>query len=235
MTEKAIKVNAKVLLISDNIAAGQIWIQTLKQKGLEAVLVGSIEEALTRWIEDTLDLIIFDIYNPQLDEIDLCRQLRAEVINPILLFTSKSDEVHLLEAYEVGLDECIVKPISPLLFLAKVTAWLRRSWAVPAQALDCLQVGDFQLDPVQRHLLIPSGSVVKLTNLEFRLLHLLMSHQAQVLEPNFIIERVWGYYSGGDSSLLKNVVYRLRRKIESDPGQPCYLQTVAGEGYIFQP
>ena len=86
---------------------------------------------------------------------------------------------------------------------------------------------------LRRTVMTPGGSVVKLTNLESRLLHLLMSHPNQVLPSEVIVERVWGYVGNGESSLLKNVVYRLRSKLEPDPRQPAYIHTVAGEGYMF--
>lgn len=151
-----------------------------------------------------------------------------------MLLTPGRNEAHILEVYQAGVDECIVKPVSPSLFLAKVGAWLRRSWTIPAEAMEDLQVGDVRLEPARREVAIATGSAVKLTNLEFRLLHLLMTHRGQVLEPDVIIDRVWGYAGSGDSAALKNVVYRLRRKIEPDPSRPRYIQTVAGEGYTFQ-
>jgi len=194
--------------------------------GLEVALAGSAEEAMTQWTNGVFDLTLIDVHTPQLDGVDLCRRLQAEAVNPILLLTPRSDEAHLLEAYQAGADECIAKPISPS---------LRRSWTVPTEALDSLQVGDLQLNPARRQVVTPSGAIVKLTNLEFRLLHLLMSHQTQVLDTNLIIDRVWGYTGGGDTVLLKNLVYRLRRKIEPDPSQPRYIQTVTGAGYSFQP
>lgn len=227
--------NAKVLLVSDELETGEIWAYALVQQGIEVVLAGSAEEALDRWAEESFDLIIIDIHAPQLGGIDVCRQLRAEAINPVLLFTPSRSEAHILEAYEAGVDECITKPISPPLFLAKVRAWLRRSWTIPAGSLDSLQVGDLRLDPARREAVTATGSAVKLSNLEFRLLHLLMNHQGRALEPDAIIDCVWGYTGGGDSALLKNLVYRLRRKLEPDPCQPRYIQTVAGEGYTFQP
>ncbi len=227
--------NAKMLLVSDHPETGRIWAYALSQIGVEVVVVGSAEETLDQWAKEPFDLIIIDVSTPQLDGIDLCRRLRAEAIIPILLMTPRGGEAHLLGAYQAGVDECIVKPISPSLFLAKVKIWLRRSWTVPAEALDSLQVGDLQLDPARREVVTPTGAAVKLTNLEFRLLHLLMSHRGQVLDSNLIIDRVWGYTGGGNTVLLKNVVYRLRRKIEPDPTQPRYIQTVTGEGYSFQP
>jgi DNA-binding response OmpR family regulator len=221
--------NARILLVSDDRETGRIWAYALSWGGTEAILVSSVKEALDRWATETFDLMVVDDNTPQLDGIDFCRQLRAEAVNPILLLSPSRNEAHVLQAYEAGVDECIAKPISPPLLIAKVKAWLRRSWTVPAGALDNLQAGDLQLDPTRRELVTATGSVVKLTNLEFRLLQLLMSHPGQVLESDVIIERVWGYTGGGDSVLLKNLVYRLRRKIE-----PRYIETVAGEGYTFQ-
>jgi DNA-binding response OmpR family regulator len=96
-------------------------------------------------------------------------------------------------------------------------------------------VGDLRLDPAWRTILTADGSAIKLSTLEFRLLHLLMINRGQVLPSDIIVDRVWGYGGEGDSTLLKNLVYRLRRKIEPDPRQPRYIQTVAGEGYSLLP
>jgi DNA-binding response OmpR family regulator len=116
-----------------------------------------------------------------------------------------------------------------------VRACMRRSWTVSAKALDKIQGGKLCLDPANRHVTVDDGSVVKLSNLEFRVLHLLMTHRGQVLPSELIVDRVWGSAGAGDSVVLKNVVYRLRRKIELDAAHPRYLQTVAGEGYVFHP
>jgi DNA-binding response OmpR family regulator len=141
----------------------------------------------------------------------------------------------MLKAYESGVDEYVIKPIGPLVFLAKVNAWLRRSWTVPTTMLESVQSAEFRLDPSARLLLRPDGSAIKLTNLEFRLLHFMMLNQNQVLNGVLLVERVWGYSWHGDSSVLKNVIYRLRRKLELDPQNPSYLKTIPGEGYIFRP
>jgi len=228
-------VNAKILFISDDVEAEHVWAYALSRRGLEVILATSVSEAVDQWGQETFDLVIIDVYTPHLDGIALCQRLRAEVINPILLLASRRDEAYILEAYKAGVDECITKPISHPLFLAKVMAWLRRAWTVPAMALPNLQVGDLQLDPIWRQVVKTTGEAVKLTNLEFRLLHLLMSRPGQVLETNVILDRVWSYAGRGDGVLLKNVVYRLRRKIEPDPHQPRHILTAAGEGYMFQP
>ncbi len=225
----------KVLIVSDDSETGQIWAHAVGQRGLEAAVVCSPDGALSHYAIEGFDLTVVDVHTPRLDGIDLCRRLRAEAVNPILLLTPRSDEAHVLEAYKAGVDECIVKPIGPALFLAKVTAWLRRAWTIPAEAIEPLQVNGFRLDPTRREVITTGGCAVKLTNLEFRLLHLLRTHRGQVLQADVIVDRVWGYSGGGDNVLLKNLAYRLRRKIEPDPAHPRYIQTVAGEGYTFEP
>lgn len=104
---------------------------------------------------------------------------------------------------------------------------------MPAESLDIVHAGGLHLDPTRRLVINENKETFKLTNLEFRLLHLLMLHPGWVFRTEDIIQKVWGYYGNGDSNLLKNVVYRLRRKIDPDPGNPRYIHTEAGLGYKF--
>jgi len=96
-----------------------------------------------------------------------------------------------------------------------------------------VKVGKHRLDPARRSIVNPDGQVIKLTNLEFRLLHLLMSQPGHVFNAEDIIQSIWGGYGSGDQVLLKNVVYRLRRKLAADPSNPVLVQTGPG-GYYFQ-
>jgi DNA-binding response OmpR family regulator len=227
-------ISAKALIISDDTETAQIWSYILSQKGIEAALITSADSDSTgRRPEYAHDLIIIDWNGSQMDVIRLTRHMRTEATVPILLLLPREDEAVMLDAYEAGSDEVITKPISARLFSAKVKAWLRRAWTVPTSMLNSFQAGDLRLDPAQRQLVTNTGVSIKLTSLEFRLLHLMMSHPNQVLESALMIDRVWGSMGGGDSTLLKNLIYRLRRKIEPDPSQPRYIQAILGEGYIF--
>jgi DNA-binding response OmpR family regulator len=227
-------VQAKVLVVSDDHDSARVWRYVLQEKNIETDLSSSPEEALRVWLEMIPDLIVIDMHSRDFDGIDLVRQVREHGVVPILLLTPINNETHILEAYQAGVDECVVKPISPALFLVKVKAWLRRSWSMPAEGLDTLQVGGLRLDPTCREVITESKQVIKLTNLEFRLLHLLMTHPGWVLTTEDIVQKVWGYHGNGDSNLLKNVVYRLRRKIDPDQGNPRYIHTELGLGYKFQ-
>jgi DNA-binding response OmpR family regulator len=223
----------RVLLVSNSREEAGFWAFGLQQMGLECTLVESATEAMDQWARDAFDLVVIDVCGPDLDGVALTRQIRGQAVNPILLFSPTRDEVHVLDAYRAGVDECVIKPVNPLLFVAKMRAWLRRSWTVPARALDHLERGALRLDPARQEVSQGAGSPVRLSNLEFRVLYLLMSREGQVLSADLIVERAWGVTGEGDATLLKNVVYRLRRKIEPDPNHPRYLQTVGRQGYVF--
>lgn len=227
-------IGAKVLVVSDDYNSARIWSYVLQEKNIDTVCVSSNEDALQVWSEIVPDIIVIDMYSSEFDGVNLVSQLREQGVVPILLLTPNNNETHILEAYQAGVDECIVKPVSPALFQVKVKAWLRRSWSMPTEGLDTFQVGGLRLDPTQRQVITENDEVIKLTNLEFRLLHLLMTHSGWVLTTEDIIQKVWGYYGNGDSNLLKNVVYRLRRKVDPDPGNPRFIHTEVGLGYKFQ-
>ena len=147
-----------------------------------------------------------------------------------MLFLPAHHEAEILEAYQAGVDECVVKPISPAIFLAKIAALSRRSH----RELDSnLRSGKLRLDPARRIAISPDGKEIRLTNLEFRLLHLLMSRPGYVLKSEEIIRTVWGMYGQGDQTLLKNVVYRLRKKLGSGPEDRYMIQTAPG-GYSYR-
>lgn len=225
---------ARVLVVSDDYDSARIWSFILQEKNIETTISSSQEEALQVWLDIIPDLIVIDMHSSEFDGISLSSQIREQGVVPILLLTPRNNETHILEAYQAGVDECVVKPISPALFLVKAKAWLRRSWSMPAESLDLLQVGRLRLDPTRRLVTTEDEQTINLTNLEFRLLHLLMTHPGWVLTTEDIVQKVWGYYGNGDSNLLKNVIYRLRRKIDPDPANPRFIHTEAGLGYKFQ-
>ncbi len=138
----------------------------------------------------------------------------------------------MLEAYAAGVDDCVIKPISPALFLAKVLAWAQRSWTIPVEAVHPTETANWNLDPATRSLIYRRADRIPVTNLEFRLLNQLMSKPGQAFSSEELVRVVWGNYGHGDEVLLKNVVYRLRKKLDNNPGRPKPLQTWQG-GYCF--
>lgn len=219
----------RVFVICDQDATAPIWGYIIREKGLVAILETSVQRAMERSMEEIPDLIVIDVNAPHAQRIELCQKFRALTASPILLFLPSNNENEILEAYQIGVDECVVKPISPAIFLAKIMAWARRSWSVP---MSPVRAGKLKLEPARRSAVDPDGEEIKLTNLEFRLMHLLMSRPGYVFKNDEIMQSVWG--AQGDLAVLKNVVYRLRKKLDIDSAKPPYLIQTWPGGYSFQ-
>ncbi len=223
----------KVFVVCDRSDTAPVWGYILRQQGLTVILEPSLDKAVDRWTTENPDLVVIDVDVQHGARMELYKRFRAVSVAPILLFLPAYHETEILEAYAAGVDEVVIKPISPAIFLAKIIVWMRRSWTVPTAELTQVKAGKLRLEPVRRSLIKPDGREIRLTNLEFRLLHLLMSQPGHLFLAEDIIQAIWGGYGNGDQVLLKNVVYRLRRKLEADPGHPEFLQTWHG-GYSFR-
>jgi DNA-binding response OmpR family regulator len=223
----------KIFVVCNQEDTAPVWSYILRQQGLTTILETSMDKAIDHWSREMPDLVVIDINAPHQKRMEITKTFRSISIAPILLFLPVHHETEILEAYAGGADEVVIKPISPAIFLAKTLAWMRRTWTMPVDGLNLVKVGKYRLEPTRRCITDPNGQRIKLTNLEFRLLHLLMSRPMHVFSAEDIIHSIWGGYDNGDQVLLKNVVYRLRRKLEADPSNPLLLQTGQG-GYSFQ-
>jgi DNA-binding response OmpR family regulator len=163
----------------------------------------------------------------------ICRTIRQAGDTPVIILSVRDDEEDIVSGLRLGADDYMVKPFSPRQMMARIEAVLRRAQAEPL-APGPIVAGDLTLD-VSRFELRRDGTLLAtVTRLECRLLELLMNNCGQALSAEFLIDRVWGP-EGADRTMLKQLVYRLRRKIEADPASPVYLETVANAGYAFAP
>ena len=226
-------IESSILIVCDEPTTSRIWGLCVTELSCRPLVANSIEQAVNIIEESSPDLIVIDITSRNLSGIQMCSALREHANMPLLLLTPINNETHSLEAYQAGVDDCLIKPISPALFLAKVKVWLHRSWTVQVESLDKLTIGAYTLEPAKHHLLGLDGKKMHLSNLEFRVLYLLMSHPNQPFSNEEIIERVWGFYGDGNSALVKNVVYRLRKKIEPNQERAQLIRTETG-GYLFR-
>lgn len=232
-TKTVNKDEVSVLIICNEPSTAPVWGYMIREKKLHAVIETNPENTKTRCDQEQPALIIFDLNLVHSKILDLCLKSRAVCQNPILLFLPTYDENSILEYYDAGVDDCVVKPISPAVFYAKVKAWLRHSEQTPVDVMLDLNIGDAYLNPNQ-NLLRLDGREIKLTNLEVRFLHLLMSQPDHVVDSETIVNKVWGLYGEQDMTLLKHVVYRLRRKLGVDSNEPRWIQTWHGKGYSFR-
>lgn len=224
-----------ILFITTDLSGLTPWPHTLSQAGYQTQVEKAFPDLLYQLETHTFELVLLDTNELDPDLLTQIQSIRNRFANPLLILGEERRESILVKAYQCGIDEIICKPIGGQLLIAKVNAWLHRAWNVPVGVLDPLIVGAFTLDPAAHCLLRNNHPAIKLTNLEFRLLHLLMSKAGRCLETKIIIDRVWGFSGEGDSHVLKHLVYRLRRKLETNPARPIHLQTCPGEGYAFYP
>lgn len=219
----------KILVVDDDRVLADVITFTLHKEGFEVVQAYDGVVALERWQEDKPDLVILDANMPRMGGFEVCRRIRAQSDTPIMMLTVRGDEEDILGGFELGADDYIVKPFSPRQLVARVKAILRRSGAKPHHQE--IRAGELTLYPGDRQLLISAGEEpVSLTHLENLLMEYLMINAGQVLTVKMIIDEVWGP-AGGDRDMLRQLIHRLRVKIEPDPAEPVYIQTVPGMGY----
>lgn len=194
---------------------------------------GNEEKFLSMCVEETLDLVVLDATSREIDLLALVARIRSDTAVPILLTSPVGDEEYILKALDLGVDDYLLKPHSPRMLAARCRVLLRRAQSMPLSVMGPVTAEGLTLDPEAHVLVISEGSSVRLTNMEFRLLYLLMRNPDRVIPTETIVERVWGYGGRGEATLVKNLVSRVRRKVETDPAHPRYLKTVSGIGYTF--
>ncbi len=220
----------RVLVVDDDMQLAALIAFTLRREGFEVIKAADGEAALAAWEAQQPDLVILDVNLPRLDGYKVLRRIRAAGLTPVIMLTVRDEEDDMVRGLDLGADDYIAKPFSPKNLLARIRAVLRRSGKQPPADLT---FDDLTLDVDRQEVRRAGGEVIKLTPLEFRLLHYLFVNQGQVLPSDMIIEYVWGYGDSGDRSALKQLVRRLRLKIEPDPGTPRYIETVPGVGYTL--
>lgn len=220
----------RVLVVDDDLQLASLIAFALRREGYQVLHAADGESALALWEAEQPDLILLDINLPRLNGYEVLRRIRAVSATPVIMLTVRGEEDDMVRGLDLGADDYIAKPFSPKNLLARIRAVLRRSGRQPPADLT---LGDLTVDVDRQEVRRADGTVIRLTPLEFRLLHYLLINQGQVLPAELIIEHVWGYDADGDRTLLKQLVRRLRLKIEPDPTHPRYIETVPGVGYTI--
>ncbi|MEZ4517982.1 MAG: response regulator transcription factor [Chloroflexota bacterium] len=220
----------KVLVVEDDLALSDVLSFTLRRAGYEVVAAYDGLAALEYYDRDEPDLLILDLNLPGLDGLSVCRQIRTKGETPIIILSVRDGDEAVVRGLEMGADDYIVKPFSPTQLIARIRAVLRRAGVSGPPAM--LETGGLALDRSRNELRSGDGQPIRLTPLEVRLLEGLMLHPGQVLPGETLITTVWGP-AGGDRAMLKQLVYRLRAKMESGGVQNAGIETVPGIGYAL--
>jgi DNA-binding response OmpR family regulator len=218
----------KALIVDDDPVLADLLAFTLRREGYQVLEARDGQTALRRWTEEDPDIIVLDVNMPKLDGFAVCRRIRAQADTPIILLTVRDEEDDIVRGLELGADDYIPKPFSPRQLVARMQAVLRRAGATPTPGIR--QAGNLTLDPGRREAHIKDGNPISLTPLESQLLEYLMLNAGHVLTHSNIIDHVWGP-EGADRDMLRQLVHRLRNKIEPDPTEPIYIETIPGLGY----
>jgi DNA-binding response OmpR family regulator len=218
----------QALVVDDDRVLADLVAFTLRQEGFQVSLPYDGQRAIQKWRDEQPDLIILDLNLPKVDGFTVCRRIRAEADTPIIMLTVRGEEDDIVRGLELGADDYIPKPFSPRQLVARVKAVLRRAGKTHVPAV--YRVGQLTLDSIRRELRIGPDRNFSLTPLENRLLRYLLINAGHVLSSEAIIAQVWGP-EGGDRDMLRQLVSRLRRKIEPDPALPTYIENVPGLGY----
>ncbi len=217
----------KVLIADDDADLRELIAFTLGQAGYLVLKAADGPAAVQLFEHESPDLVLLDINMPGLNGFQVCEAIRRRSQVPVMMLTVRGEEEDLVRALGLGADDYLNKPFSPRTLLARLKALLRRA-GVESNAP--LAAGRIRLDLEEYTVSIGEGAPVRLTKLELRLLQMLLANAGHSVNSERLLVQVWGHRSGGDRQLLKQLVHRLRQKIEADPAAPALLRTAAA-GY----
>jgi DNA-binding response OmpR family regulator len=218
----------KILAVDDDADLLALVGFALTQAGFAVVKATDVKSARQVFGAETPDLAILDINLPDGNGFEVCEFIREQSRIPVMMLTARGEEEDLVKALELGADDYLTKPFSPRTLLARVKALLRRAGL---EAGGAMSAGRLSLDLEAHALRVGEAAPVKLTKLETRLLQILIANAGHVVSTERLLTHVWGHRGSGDRQLLKQLVHRLRQKIEDDPAEPQHLQTESGAGY----
>ncbi|GAA0059986.1 UNVERIFIED_CONTAM: response regulator transcription factor [Streptococcus canis] len=231
----------KILIVDDEKPISDIIKFNLTKEGYDIVTAFDGREAVTVFEEEKPDLIILDLMLPELDGLEVAKEIRKTSHIPIIMLSAKDSEFDKVIGLEIGADDYVTKPFSNRELLARVKAHLRRTETIETAVAEEnassgsqeLTIGNLQILPdafvAKKH-----GKEVELTHREFELLHHLANHMGQVMTREHLLETVWGYDYFGDVRTVDVTVRRLREKIEDTPSRPEYILTRRGVGYYMK-
>ena len=226
----------RILIIEDAPAIRMALEDDFKFEGYQVETAATGPEGLEKAVDLDLDIIILDLMLPELNGLEICKELRRRNIGtPIIMLTAKSQEFDKVLGLELGADDYVTKPFSPFELHARVKALLRRSEMRNQRTAEAtIRLGPFELDP-SKYLFTKNSQPIQLTSVEFDLMKLLMQHAGHVLKRDDILRSIWGEEVYVTPRTVDTHIANLRRKIEDDPERSHWITGIRGAGYKFNP
>ncbi|MAG14216.1 MAG: DNA-binding response regulator [Spirochaetales bacterium] len=221
---------AKVLIVEDEKELAELVQMYLNNDGIESEIAYSAENGIERLCRSQYDLMVLDINLPGMDGFELLQQIRPKFALPIIIVSAREADEDVIMGLSAGADEFVTKPFTPRVLVARIRALLRRS---RADARQMLEFGPFLLD-ADGYYLVRDDRRITMSSKEFEVLRHLALNAGRAMTPHQIYEEVWGNQYG-DSTTVAVYIRRIRQKIENEPRNPMYIQTIHGRGYRFNP
>lgn len=231
---------SKVLVVDDEKPISDIIKFNLTKEGYDVVTAADGREALDMYNDENPDLVLLDQMLPEVDGIEVLRQIRSKSDIPVIMVTAKDSEIDKVLGLEMGADDYVTKPFSNRELVARVKVNLRSRKSVAQSteesfnSTEDIHLGDLTIHP-QAYMVSKNGADIELTHREFELLYYLAQHIGQVMTREHLLQQVWGYDYFGDVRTVDVTVRRLREKIEDNPSHPNWLATRRGVGYYLRP
>ncbi|MCP9302218.1 MAG: response regulator YycF [Leuconostoc mesenteroides] len=231
---------SKVLVVDDEKPISDIIKFNLTKEGYDVVTAADGQEALDMYNDENPDLVLLDQMLPEVDGIEVLRQIRSKSDVPVIMVTAKDSEIDKVLGLEMGADDYVTKPFSNRELVARVKANLRSRKSVSQtseetfNSTEDIHLGDLVIHP-QAYMVSKDGADIELTHREFELLYYLAQHIGQVMTREHLLQQVWGYDYFGDVRTVDVTVRRLREKVEDNPSHPNWLATRRGVGYYLRP
>ncbi|MGM8213778.1 response regulator transcription factor [Virgibacillus sp. W0430] len=223
----------KTILVVDDEEGIRVLIQLyLEKRGYNVLTAANGKDALHVVGVENPDLILLDIEMPKMDGFEVCQEIRKKKTVPILFLSARRDVMDKIKCFELGGDDYIIKPFDYGELEARIQANLRRYHQEDQVESDMLIYGDLKIH-LDRYICYLNDQLISLSAKEVQLLILLAKHPNQVWSAEQLYDHVWGFDSAGEIQTIKVHISQLRRKIEKDPSNPKFIQTVRGLGYVF--
>ena len=226
---------SKILIVEDEESIAELEKDYLELSGFEVEIENNGTDGLERALKEEYDLLILDLMLPGTDGFEICRRVREIKNTPIIMVSAKKEDIDKIRGLGLGADDYITKPFSPSEMVARVKAHMARYERLVGSGQpsnEIIEIRGLKIDKTARRVWV-NGEEKTFTTKEFDLLLYCAKHQGKILTKQQIYEEVWGEEYVYDDSNIMAIISRLRKKLEVNPGNPKYIQTIKGIGYRF--
>lgn len=227
---------SRILIVEDELSIAELERDYLEINGYSVEMEHSGDKGLARALNESFDLIILDLMLPKVDGFEICKKIRAQKDTPIIMISAKKEDIDKIRGLGLGADDYMIKPFSPGEMVARVKAHLARYERFIGNREhkhDEIRVRGLLIDKTSRRVHVNEEEVA-FTTKEFELLSFLAVNPNRVFSKEQLFDRIWGMDSFGDISTVTVHIRKIREKVELDPSNPQYIETIWGAGYRFQ-